>query len=220
MLFLLLWKHSFLLYFFFATCLFHPLEYFAAWFFAKKEKIVDLSANENSSNSFPAQGFPPFSSRAGVSYWRRLEGIVAACCSGAFPGRPRKHWNALWLHGTQGKKAPWPFPGPFLRISPALLLHLYAYPIDLIFCYSQAASFKIEHGGYTEKTLVERLLFRKLILVHFGLALLSHKHVHTPRRNHYFLACLNIRETTIFMTWLFKLKFSFVKAHGKKLFNS
>ena len=116
MLFLLLWKHAFLLCFFFVTCLFHPLEYFAAWFFAKKEKIVDLSANENSSNSFPAQGFPPFSSRAGVSYWRRLKGIVVACCSGAFLGRSRKHWNALWLHGTKAKKAPWPFPGPLLRI--------------------------------------------------------------------------------------------------------
>ena len=98
--------------FFFVTSLFHPLEYFAAWFFAKKEKIVDLSANENSSNSFPAQGFPPFSSRAGVSYWRRLEGIVVACCSGAFLGRPCKHWNALWLHGTQEKKGSMDLPRP------------------------------------------------------------------------------------------------------------
>ena len=81
-----------------------------------------------------------------------------------------------------------PFPAPF-SVSSILLFHLYAYPIDLTFCYSQASSsFKIEHGGHTEKTLVERLLSRKLIRVHFGLALLSHKHVDTPRRNHYFFS--------------------------------
>lgn len=94
------------------------------------------------------------------------------------------------LHGP----SPVPFP-----VSPTLLFHLYAYPIGLTFCYSQAfSSSKIEHGGYTEKTLVECLLFRKLIRLYFGLASLSHKHVDTPRRNHYFLACLNIWKTTIF----------------------
>ena len=103
-----------------------------------------------------------------------------------------------------------PFPAPF-SVSSILLFHLYAYPIDLTFCYSQASSsFKIEHGGHTEKTLVERLLSRKLIRVHFGLALLSHKHVDTPRRNHYFLACLNIWKTTIF--------FFFGKSSWKKIF--
>ena len=104
-----------------------------------------------------------------------------------------------------------PFPAPF-SVSSILLFHLFAYPIDLTFCYSQGSSFKIEHGGHTEKTLVERLLSRKLIRVHFGLALLSHKHVDIPRRNHYFLACLNIWKTTIF--------FFFGKSSWKKSFST
>ena len=101
-----------------------------------------------------------------------------------------QHAGKKRLHG--------PTPAPF-SASPTFLFHLYAYPVDLTFCYSQASSFKIEHGRYTEKTLVERLILsRKLIRRHFGLALLSHKHVDTRRRNHYFLACLNIWKTTIF----------------------
>ena len=120
--------HSYYI-FFFVTCLFHPLEYFAAWFFAKKEKIVDLSANENSSNSFPAQGFPPFSSRAGFSYWRRLEGIVVAFCSGAFLGRSRKHWNALQLHSTRVKKGSMALPRP---PSPPLPLFSFIFTLTLL----------------------------------------------------------------------------------------
>lgn len=115
-------------------------------------------------------------------------------------------------------KAPWPFPGPLLRISLPLLLHLYAYPIDFTFCCSQASSFKIEHGGHTERTLVERLILsRKLIHLHFGLVLFSQKHVDDGTIL-IFLACLNIWKTTIFMTLLFKLNFSVVKAHRKKAF--
>ena len=75
-------------------------------------------------------------------FWR-ISGKVAQALELRF-GYTARGWKRL--HG--------PSSVPF-SVSPILLFHLYAYPIDLTFCYSQASSsFKMEHGGYTEKTLV------------------------------------------------------------------
>ena len=79
--------------------------------------------------------------------FRRISGQAMQALECALATR---HAGKKRLHG--------PSPAPF-SVSPTLFFHLYAYPIDLTYCYSQASSScDSEHGGYTEKTLVECLL--------------------------------------------------------------